>query len=163
MAAGDKALWSDVQDIIRPPAVRLVQQASQSLASAVNTALTWAAGSEEYDTHNLHDVSTNNTRVTIAKTGRYQAYFCGNMASTTTVSVLTATIAKNGAVVQPLPRTKPNTATSTTLSAQVLATIECTAGDYLEAMLSQTSGGAVSTQAGGGVNSTFEVRYVGAI
>jgi cytoskeletal protein RodZ len=161
MAAGDRIFWSDVADIIRPPGVRLVQQAAQSIASAVNTALTWGAGSEERDTHNLHDTTTNPSRVTVAKTGRYQVFLTANMAAVTTISVIAATIAKNGVVQQPLPRTKPNTATSTTLSAFAEAELDMTAGDYVEGMVSQTSGGAVNTQASGGVNSTFEVRYVG--
>jgi hypothetical protein len=161
MAAGDIIFWSDVADAIRPPITRLVQQALQSLANATNTAITFGAGSEEIDTHGFHDTAVNTARITPTKPGRYRAVGTLNMASTAAITILTAFIGKNGTAVQPFPRTKP-AATATTGSTTVSAIVEMNGTtDYIELYGNQSSGGAVNTQASGGVNSVLELEYLG--
>lgn len=161
MAAGDVIFWSDVADAIRPPVVRLTQQAAQSLANATSAPITFGAGSEEIDTHGWHDTTTNPARITPTKAGRYRVQGTVNVASSSAVTILYATIGKNGATLQPLPRQKP-AATVTTTSAQVSAIVELNGTtDYIELYGNQTSGGALNTQASGGVNSVLELEYIG--
>lgn len=163
MAAGDKALWSDVADIVRPPAVKLVAQAVQALSSGVNTALTFGAGSEEYDYPGLHDVATNTSRITVTKAGRWEFKGTVQIANTTAVTSMSATIGKNGAMVQPAFGRIRHSGAGSTVAASVVTVIEMAVGDYAELYGVQSSGVSLNTQAGGGVNSTFEGRYVGAI
>jgi hypothetical protein len=161
MAAGDVILWSDVADAIRPPITRLVQQAVQSLANATNAAITFGAGSEEIDTHSFHDTAVNTSRITPTKPGRYRAVGTVNVASSGAVTILTAFIGKNGLAVQPFARSKPGTAATTTAAA-VSAIVEMNGTtDYVELWGNQTSGGALNTQASGGVNSVLELEYLG--
>jgi hypothetical protein len=161
MAAGDIIFWSDVADAIRPPITRLVQQAVQSAANATNAAITFGAGSEEIDTHGFHDTAVNPTRITPTKAGRYRAAGTVNMAATGAVTILAAFIGKNGASVQPFVRMKPN-ATASTPASSATAIVEMNGTtDYVELFVNQTSGGALNTQASGGVNSVLELEYLG--
>lgn len=161
MPAGDRMFWSDVADSIRPPIVRLVQQALQAMANATNVALTFTAGSEEIDTHNYHDTTTNPSRITPAKAGRYRVYGCVQVASTGALTILTAYIGKNGVAVQPFKRSKPGAA-ATTCAQDVQAIVELNgSSDYVELYGNQTSGASLNTQASGGVNSTLELEYLG--
>lgn len=161
MAAGDIIFWSDVADAIRPPITRLVQQAVQSCANATNAAITFGAGSEEIDTHSFHDTAVNTTRITPTKPGRYRAVGTVNMASSGAVTILAAFIGKNGASVQPFHRAKPN-ATASTPASSASAIVEMNGTtDYVELFVNQTSGGALNTQASGGVNSVLELEYLG--
>lgn len=165
MAAGDKAFWSDIADAIRPPCVRLIQQLSQSLTSGANAAITFGAGSEDIDTHNYHDTAANTSRITPLKAGRYRVVGTVNMAASTTITILTAFIGKNGVAVQPFLRTKPGAA-NTTCAVLVSAVVEMNGTtDYVELYGNQTTSGAtaVSTQASGGVNSVLELEYIGTI
>lgn len=163
MPAGDNAFWSDVADILRPPAVKLVQQAAQPMTSGAATAMTFGAGSEEYDYPGLHDVATNTTRITVTKAGRWEFKGTVQIANTTAVVSMSAHIAKNGAAQQPaFPRVRHSGAGST-VAAFASTTLEMAVGDYAELIGVQSSGVSLNTQASGGVNSTFEGRYVGAI
>lgn len=160
MAAGDKAYWSDVANAIRPPRVRLVQQALQSIPNVTATALTFGAGSEDIDTHNFHDTATNPSRITPTVAGDYQVTITVSFASNTATQ-LYAVVGKNGTPVQPLERQTPAaTAAAKTVAAQ--ATVSCNGTtDYLEGLGSQNSGGALNTQVGGGINSVLEAIYLG--
>lgn len=159
MGAGDFALWEDIADLIDPPVVRLVQASAQSLANNTPTALTYGAGSEEIDSHGLHDMVTNPSRITLGKAGIWEVRATLNLAVSSAVTIAYSVVAKNGANVQPLPRVKP-AATSTTTGAQVAALVESDGDDYVEHMVVQVSGGSVSTQASSGVNSVFEAKFV---
>jgi hypothetical protein len=161
MAAGDIIFWSDVADAIRPPVTRLVQQAVQSCANATNVQITFGAGSEEIDTHGFHDTAVNTNRITPTKAGRYRVVGTVNMASSAAVTILAAFIGKNGLSVQPYVRAKP-AATATTNAASASAIVELNGTtDYVELWVNQTSGGALNTQASGGVNSALELEYLG--
>lgn len=164
MAAGDIIFWSDIADAIRPPVVRLVQQAAQSMANATNTAITFGAGSEEIETHPWHDTAANTSRITPTKAGRYRVKGTVSVAANTTVSLLAAFIAKNGVAVQPFSRSKPAVVSASTVSHDVSAIVELNGTtDYVEVYGNQTSGGALNTQASGGVNGTLELEYIGLI
>ncbi len=160
MGAGDKARWEDLADLLDPPTVRLVGQAAQSLANGTNTALTYGAGSEEIDSHNLHDTTTNPSRILLGKAGVWDVYISTNLASNTTVSNMSHNIVKNGASYQPFVRNQPVAATSTTKGMTTThALVESDGDDYVEHFATQTSGGAINTQNTGGVNCVFEAMW----
>jgi|ERR1700754_10862 len=162
MAAGDIIFWSDVADAIRPPVVRLTQQAAQSLANAANGAITFGAGSEDIDTHGFHDTTTNTSRITPTKAGRYRVKGTVALSAQNTVSLFAVFIGKNGTSVQPFSRSKPGVVSTSTLSHDAEAIVELNGTtDYVEVYANQTSGGALNTQASGGVNSTLELEYIG--
>lgn len=158
MTAGDKAFWSDVADTIAPPYVRLVQQAAQSLANATLVAITFGAGSEEYDTHNFHDMVTNPSRITPSVPGIYEC--------TGTVSLVSAAYTQvyvrfrlNGANVSPWVVTPtPSAAGTGAVSLQSTVRIPCNGTtDFIEFLAQQTSGAARNTDASAGFASTLEV------
>lgn len=144
----------------KKPIVRLVQAATQSIATATVTALSFGVGSEEQDTDAYHSETVNPTRVTPTKPGIYRVTFTVAWASNT-ATMLVAVIGKNGANVQPFNRYTPAaTATAKTIP-PAIATISINGtGDYIEGMASQNSGGALGTQASGGLNSVLEVEFV---
>lgn len=158
MTAGDKAFWSDVADTIAPPYVRLVQQAAQSLANATPVAITFGTGSEEYDTHNFHDMVTNPSRITPSIPGVYEM--------TGTVSLVSAPYTQayvrarlNGANVSPWVITPtPSAAGTGPLALQITVRIPCNGTtDFIELFAQQTSGAARNTDASAGFASVLEV------
>lgn len=73
----------------------LIQQTAQSIPNNILTALTFDAGSEEWDDGNYHDVTTNNSRITPGFIGR--GVFIGRYyASATTASLYNIYLYKNG-------------------------------------------------------------------
>jgi hypothetical protein len=164
MPAGDKAFWSDVANLVNKPMCRLTQQAAgvQSLASNVQVAITFGAGSEDYDSLNFHDTVTNNSRVTPNVAGWYRATGMLWLAGATTTTSFWAAIAKNGTLIQ-LNRIRPDAAVGTAPSAQVTTLAQMNGStDYLEMIGLQVDSGAAarSTVTGVGTNCTLEVEYV---
>lgn len=159
MGAGDKARWEDIADLLDPPIVRLVGQSAQSLANGTNTALQYGSGSEEMDSHNLHDTATDNTRITLGREGVWEVRVTTNLAPSAAVTIATASIVKNGASVQPFVRNKP-AATNTTTGVVATAYVESDGDDYVEHFATQSSGGALNTQNSSGVNCVFEARWI---
>lgn len=160
MSAGDKANWADVADAIRPPLVRLVQQAAQSLTSGVAAAITFGAGSEEIDTHNFHDTVTNNTRITPTKAGYYRLTGQVNIVAGTALVQILGLLRKNGANVDPLMPWRPDAASNAATCAIVTAMVSMNGTtDYVELICQQNSGGAINTNAAAGQRSVFELEY----
>lgn len=163
MAAGDIALWTDIANLVNRPFVRLVQQAAQSIPSNASTALTFGAGSEIYDSHNMHDTVTNNTRITPTVPGWYRLTVTYWSAGATTMTAMYAAVAKNGVQVDPINRPRQDPVTTTTApSAQVVTTIDANGTtDYFEAMANQVDSGAAArlTTTGVGTRPVFECIY----
>lgn len=146
------------------PIVRLVQQAAQSIANTADVAITFAAGSEEIDTHGFHDTATNTSRITPTRPGYYDLR--GNVwwaADTDLVSFHSA-IGKNGSVTARNRIVLPSTATaSASRSHQVVATLQANGStDYFELIGQQTQAatGSLSTSVAGSFSSTFECIFL---
>jgi len=158
---GDPVSADFLAYLTRPPIVRLIQVTAQSIPNASSTALTFDSGSEDIDTHNFHDVVTNNSRVT--PTSDWAGYYEVTVtyaASANTATQLYAVVAKNGVVVQPLTRQTP-AATSVAKSVNAIAIVSLNGtGDYVEGWANQNSGGALNTQVGGSINSVLEVKFL---
>jgi hypothetical protein len=155
------AKLNTIRDELDKPLCKLVQQVAQSIANSTDTALTFGTGSEDFDTHGFHSETTNNTRITPSVAGYYLCYGTFFMSPGAYTSVI-ATIAKNGTVVPPRSRfrpevTAPNLGTSVPVSV-ILAMNGST--DYVELFGQQSSGGAVNTNVGGSFASVFGVEFI---
>lgn len=144
------------------PLVRLIAQATQSLASATNVAIAFASGSEDIDTHNYHDPSTNNSRITPLTAGYWR--FTGTLwlAGAATLTSFYVGIAKNGTNQNPLNRIKP-VANSTAQSAQTTSILQMNgSGDYAELIGNQTDSGAAArlTTTGTGTVCCLEAEFL---
>jgi hypothetical protein len=167
--AGNRIFASDINAIINAttakPMVRLVQQSAQSLSSDTDTAITFGASSEDWDTHGFHDTSTNTSRITPTVAGYYRLTGAVWLAADTDVISYYSMIGKNGSVVGPRIRTSlPSTATaSTTRSIQVVAVQTANgSSDYFELFgrQLQAAAAALNTNAAASAASVFECEYL---
>lgn len=167
MAAGDPLNSADAilleEYTIRKPLVRLIQQAAQSLPHNTNTAITYAAGSEDIDTHGWHDVAVNNTRITAQFAGYYTVRVHVQMATAaaTNYNQVTTSIAKNGTRIPPQTFTRPDAASNAGATANTSALVFLGIGDYVEHFSSQANGAATaqSTNVSAGFQSTMELVF----
>lgn len=149
------AKLNTIRDELDRPLCKLVQQVAQSLANSTDTAITFGTGSEDFDTHGFHSESTNNTRITPNVAGYYEFYGTVFVASSNASSLI-ATIAKNGTVVPPRTRLKPDAAAALTASAPVKVILSMNGTtDYCELFGQQTTAGALNTNVGGSFASVF--------
>jgi len=165
MAAGDKAFWSDIANAINPPLCKLVQQIAgqqTALVTVTDVVLTFGAGSEEIDTHNIHDTVTNNSRVTPNVAGYYRCHVRPILAFNTTVSAIQSWVRKNGAAAERSGNAKPSATTGVNLAGQPFTTILPFNGttDYVEAGLQFTASANQATNNVAGSLSTFIVEYI---
>jgi len=118
---------------------RVYRTTNQSIPHNTNTALQFDA--ETYDTANFHDNVTNNTRLTIPYAGKYSISasidFVQNTTGTRHVFFLingTTFIAGNTGPATTLPNT----------TVALEAKYSFSAGDYVECLVYQNSGGALN-------------------
>lgn len=136
------------------PVGHLIQQSGQSITNGGAAALTFGTGSEVFDTHNFHDTSTNNTRVTPNVPGYYRFTASVNFPAATYTQMGIA-VSKNGTRLSPQTISRPDPASG---SQQIQTTVTAVANgttDYFEAVASQSSGSSQTT----GVSSTFETSF----
>lgn len=151
--------WVAPKTSFKPVGV-LKQQAAQLLASGTSTAITFGSGSEDIDSHNFHDVTTNNTRVTPTIAGYYRITGHLSMPSLGLTQVAAA-IAKNGTRVSPQAIMRPDTvAASSTAQTTVILNMNGTT-DYFELFGQQNSAGANNTNVSAGFESTLSWDYIG--
>ena len=165
MAAGDPITSSDawtVADYTTNKAmVRLVTNATQSLASGADVAINFAT--EDWDTIGAHDNTTNPSRITPNVAGYYKITGSLAMSSSALYNTIDVWIRKNGTtMIQPFVRTVEAQIAGIRVK-QVSCTVTLNGGtDYIELMgrQTQTSGGAaVNTQASIGVFSVLEANF----
>lgn len=125
------------------PAARAYHSVGQSIPSGAGfTAL--ALDSERYDTTGIHDPVTNNSRMTAASAGLYLV----GVHVTWTAAAAGAreiNIRKNGATI--LARVVQLGDPVNTVDQELTTLVNLAAGDYVEAVVRQTSGAAVSVVA----------------
>ena len=135
----------------------LSKSAAQSVSNATWTAISWDL--ENYDTDAFHDVSTNNTRITIpaGKGGKYliaaNLYTPANSAGSRLLKYT-----KNGTDSY-YGNWGPASAVHSTsiVGSQVF---NLTAGDYIEVAIYQDTGTSINVNSG--IESTFTATYLGA-
>lgn len=142
VAGGDKTNAADVNSWLDRPIGRIRQGTAQSgIVNSTATAVTFAA-TDEIDTHNFHDIVTNNTRVTPTVAGTYTVDGAVAIAGNTDYTQVQVYLAKNGTAMAPAHRITPG-ATSNTLELQTRAKIDCDGvSDYFEVFFQLTRSGA---------------------
>lgn len=144
------------------PRCQAVRTVNQTLSNGVATAI--ALDGETFDTHAMHDNSSNNSRVAVpaAQAGLY--HIVGQFAlAAAFVGTWQVEVRKNGATSLAKTRGAGGNLAAQDVTGQVsvLATMEAT--DYVELVITQTATGGGSHDAvGGGLNSTnLQVARVG--
>jgi len=133
----------------------LYKSGTQSINNSTDTALTW--DSEQFDTDTFHSTSTNTSRITIpsGKAGKY--LFLGRINWTTnSTGAREFKLFKNG--VEQF--WNPAALAATQTGNQWSTIYDAAVGDYFEAYVWQSSGGALTTI--GGTSSEFSCQYLGA-
>lgn len=155
----DSFARSDHVHKLDAPGCRVYRSTNQSISNATGTAISF--NQERYDPDNMHDNSTNPSRVTISKAGVYQVTGNIRTAANTTgardlwLQVNSSTIIGFNALTA--------SATDSGLSTmQVAATWKFAAGDYVELVLWQNSGGSLNVEPWSGYSPELSVQYVGA-
>lgn len=166
VAAGDKVTSADTTTIedytIRMPLVRLVQAVAQSIPDNVPTFLTFTT--EDIDTHNFHDNTTNNDRITPTIAGYYRVRGAFCPAARSDFNTLLIQTAKNGTLQAPSER-RPFGGTSVGSSYTIETDALLSANgstDYFSINVTQdnVANVAVNTVVGGTSTSVFEVEFL---
>jgi len=125
------------------PVARLGQASAQAINSASWTTANWT--SETYDNDNMHDNSTNPSRVTAERSGRYRFSFSGGFVSNSTGFRGARLIRSDGTV---FGQTLTPTVNGDEVSYALVSDIDLNAGQYVTVSLYQNSGVSLSTQGG---------------
>lgn len=145
--------------LANPPACRVYNNVNQSIpVGGSGTFL--AFNTERFDTNTMHDTVTNNGRITFNTAGLYVVSFSGSWAAVAGgirvfelwLNGLTTKLA--GWLDSPPSATDARAATITTLW-------KMAAGDYVQALAYQTSGGALNVVGTGNTFPEFSAVWVG--
>lgn len=132
---------------------------SANQAIATNTFTKLVFDTEEYDPLNMHDPTTNNTRITIPQSGKYLVVAQVRFDTTTGGTIRQAEILKNGTTV--IANERSLAASGVTAHFSVVTMRNFTAGDYLEVRVYQDSGATVNIEAVDAYSPIFSVVKVG--
>ena len=126
-----------------PQNVRAVRTANQSISNSTDTAIQFN-DTDDLDTNTLHDTVTNNTRITIAAAGVYLVGGRVKWAASTGGTLRQAWIRRGGST-ELAKVTHPAAAGAGVLHEfEVIELRSFSAGDYIELMVQQDSGGALN-------------------
>jgi hypothetical protein len=139
--------------VFKQASVRVTNTAAQSISTATNTALTW--DTENFDTDTLHSTVSNTSRLTASVTGKWRVNGSAMFAASGTGS-RNIFIRKNGStnyadIYMPSIAGDPFTLS-------ISDTIDLTAGDYVELVVWQNSGGALNV---GSTRTFFGMELIG--
>lgn len=146
--------------LANPPTVRVRQTVTQSIPNATWTALTFTV--EDWDTDGMHDTATNTTRLTAPTAGRYWVYGAVAYAPNATNSRLVG-VRLSGTGANPPTRGatfQPTVTDGNNAHVHFATEVSMTAGQYVEFVTYQNSGGALSTTVDSG-DPHFGMRWVG--
>lgn len=137
----------------------VAKTANQTTSNNVAAQLSW--NDEDYDTDNIHDNSTNNSRLTVPSGVSYVRLTASSFWSFNTSSYRQLELFKNGGSTfegrsQDSLQAGNNANMVTNFSSAVLAV---TGGDYFEVFATQGSGGNLDVQ--GGFNTWFSMEIIG--
>ncbi|MGE5594324.1 MAG: hypothetical protein ACM3X3_11695 [Betaproteobacteria bacterium] len=124
-----------------PPAARVYHNAAQSIPNATWTTL--AFNSERFDTDNIHDTATSNSRLTCKTAGKYLISLSLRFASNAT-GLRQAQVMLNGTTRIALVSQNPISGDPTIVNVSTVYSLS--AGDYVEALAYQSSGGALDVE-----------------
>lgn len=136
--------------------VRAYHSASQSIANSTETAL--SLDSEYYDYGNLHDTTTNNSRLTAQVAGVY--HITGSLQyAVNGTGIRVAYIRLNG-TTDIAAQTSPSSSASS-IGVTVDTIYYLNANDYVELTAYQTSGGNLNVNSSGNYTPEFSMQLVG--
>lgn len=127
--------------LANPPACKANRTTNQTISHNTDTAVA-LADAESYDTATMHDLVTNSTRVTVPAAGLYVCTF--NCSWATSGTAMIAKLRVNGATGYNSVRADG----SGTLNQLVSDVIKLAAGDYVEGVVFQFSGGNLTLSSG---------------
>jgi hypothetical protein len=160
-AANNEVEVTLAQDLPTEASVRAYHDATQSLTSATPTAL--AFNSERYDTDTYHDISTNNSRLTVPanRAGKYEIFGSVEIASNATgYRALSIRLNGSGIIIgaQVMPAVNgDNTGIS------VSTTYDLAVGDYVQLYAYQNSGSSQNVVVGSRNSPEFGMSRVGGV
>lgn len=140
-------------------AARVYSTVTQSIANNTTTVLTFDA--ERYDTDAFHDTAVNNTRLTVPAGlgGKYRITLLVSFAPHAT-GYRGASFRVNGSTF--IADGKSAALSGVGTPVVLTAEWDMAAGDYVEATVRQTSGGALSTEALSAYTPEFSISRIGA-
>lgn len=159
--AATETFWSvEAVEAIAPsvtPRGALVKQATTfSLLDNITTTVTW--NDEEYDTDNIHDNVTNNSRLTVPANVTHVRLLGNYRENSNTSGWRFIQLLKNGTIEMGLPVTSGGASGSNThMFNAVSSVLEVVEGDYFEMQIFQNSG---STRSISGNNFWFAMEIV---
>ena len=148
-------LSDDITFLAGPPRCRVYNSAAISVANATDQALTF--NSERYDTDTMHSTAANTSRITFTTAGTYTIKGHVSFAANAT-GQRTLMVRLGGATILAVQKTQATSAGSVELT--VDTEYAFTAGQYVELVVSQNSGGALDVSAGGNYSPEFSARLV---
>lgn len=139
-----------------PAQARVYNDANIAVATGVGTALTF--NTERYDTGNFHSTSSNTSRLTAPTAGLYTVGACVAWAGNAT-GVRAASLRVNGTDV--IARELVDIDSATTHTHNVSTEYQLAAGDYVEVVVAQDSGGNLNVTANGNYSPEFWIHRIG--
>lgn len=171
--AGDVIYASDLNEIdagsVSAPICQLIQQTAQTgWTSGTPTAVTFGSGSETVDTHNAHDVSTNNSRITIGvKLGWWLVAGIYVPVAQNNTTLVRAMVAKNGTTLDgsfsglPFNVAAPPGSSLIAITTHSILVEATSASDYVELQGYQTaSSGSIGTAVNSYARCSFTATWV---
>lgn len=139
LVAAVNEINSSLSEITKYPACRVYNNTNISLASGSYASLPF--NSEDFDTDNIHDVTTNNTRLTCNTAGVYlitvNVSFFMNATGSRSLKILL-----NGSTI--IGMVTDNTSTILTMRLNINTIYKLSVGDYIEIQAYQDSGSALN-------------------
>jgi hypothetical protein len=151
--------WTAVAAANTLTGVGVTKSATQSIATATYTAVTW--DQEGWDTDSYHDNVTNNSRITIpsGKGGKYLVTTNITYAAAGGGGYRLVNIYKNGAGTGDNSFTPSASFNTTVIVSKVF---DLAVADYIQVYTAQDSGGALNVQASSSHGTSLQVTYLGA-
>jgi len=125
---------------------RVFRTTDLSLADSADVAIPF--DSETYDDSNWHSTSVNTSRVTVDRYGKYTICGSATFSNSSATGVRSLFIRINGTII--IAASKLAGATAFSPGVNVAGTYKLSAGDYIELVAAQTSGGALDIISGTG-------------
>lgn len=150
-------LRDNVSFLANPPACRVRNTVDIPISNNTATALTF--GAERWDTDSMHSTTTNTGRITINTAGLYNVYACVEFEPNNS-GYRSAWFRVNGSSIIGAG-TVSAAASSAGTNVVVATTWRFTAGDYIELLVQQTSGGSIDVQAVANYSPEFGATWVG--
>lgn len=148
---------ADMQAAITPPSARVYHNAAQSIPNATLAALSF--NSERFDTDSIHSTSSNTSRLTCNTAGLY--LITGAVAfDANAAGIRSLRVRLNGATY--LANQQVNASGGGLDSMLTVSTLyQMAAGDYVEMVVYQNSGGSLNCQSASNYSPEFGMVKVG--